>query len=98
MVHWLGRDVSFVPEKIEENFDGSKFYEIQDFFNPETEWEAPLICQNLECRHAYRVFPSKSKILLENWDEVLQRYEFPCSNCSSRICQPKIVSKVFSGT
>ena len=97
-VRWLGRDVSFVSEKIEENFDGSKFREIQDFFNPETEWEAPVICQNPECRHAYRAFPSKSKILLENWDEVLQRYEFPCSDCSSRICQPKIMMKVFSGT
>ena len=97
-VCWLGRDVSFVSEKIEENFDGSKFREIQDFFNPEIEWEAPVICQNPECRHAYRAFPSKSKILLENWDEVLQRYEFPCSDCSSRICQPKIMMKVFSGT
>ena len=31
-VRWLGRDVFFfVTEKIEENVDGSKFYEIQDF-------------------------------------------------------------------
>ncbi len=58
---WLGKDPKVLPEVIKEHFDGSKFCKYQAFWNPEGEWEAPVICPNNKCSHSFRAFPPTQK-------------------------------------
>ena len=93
---WLGKDPSVIPDKIEENFDGAKFRELQAFFYHEGEWEAPVVCPNKFCLHAYKAFPTRCNELLTNWDEESKKYSFPLIECSTRIYAPKKLENVSS--
>ncbi len=58
---WLGKDPKVLAEVIKEHFDGSKFCEYQTFWNPEGEWEAPVICHSNKCSHSFQTFPPVRK-------------------------------------
>ena len=91
---WLGKDIDWVPEKIEEHYDGSKFRECQAFWDPEKEWETPVICQNTNCSHLFRASPTKCEELVALWNEHIKHYTLCCTECSSRIHAPKKMEKV----
>lgn len=84
---WLGKETFEHPEGIHEVWDGEKMRLYQNFWNPEASWEAPVICQNENCRMAYRAFPPSlvSKELVAGWNEVSEMYEFLCSRCKREI-------------
>jgi len=58
---WLGKDPKVLEKVIKEHFDGSKFREYQAFWNPEGEWEAPVICPSSKCSHFFQTFPPAQK-------------------------------------
>lgn len=91
---WLGKDIDWVPEKIEEHYDGSKFRECQAFWDPEKEWETLVICPNTNCSHSFRAFPTKCEELVAPWNEHTKHYTLCCTECSSRIYAPKKMEKV----
>jgi hypothetical protein len=59
---WLGKDPKVLPKIIKEHFDASKFREHHAFWNPEGEWEAPVICPNSKCSHFFQAFPLAQKL------------------------------------
>ena len=91
---WLGQDPFLIPENIHEQYDERKFRELQAFWNPEGDWEAPVICPNTHCLHAFKAFATKCDSLLHSWDIETQHYTFVCRECSSRIHAPRQTHQV----
>ena len=91
---WLEKTVDDVVNPIKKFWDGSKVRINQDFWNPATKWELPVVC--LECKTCHKAFPKKCEELLDprNWDESLQTYKFVCRKCQHSIVAPKQMLQV----
>lgn len=93
---WRGHPKEFISDSIKDFWDGSKFREYQEFWDPESSWEGPQVCPMPHCKRTYRAFPKLKKCqeLIENWDEDHQLYSFPCSQCGTLIEGPKCIHQV----
>ncbi|MCO5560550.1 hypothetical protein L7F22_014165 [Adiantum nelumboides] len=89
---WLDTEGTYVvPTEIHEFWDGAKCREFQDFWNPTSSFELPVICEH--CGYAYKAWPSS--LALEELSKNLKgdRYEFTCKSCrrltksSRKFCQ-----------
>jgi hypothetical protein len=76
---WLHKSVDYKPPSISQFWHGQRMRELQDFWNPNAEWESPIYCSSPTCRSVFRAFPTKCAELLEGWDDVLQKYRIKCS-------------------
>lgn len=83
---WLNKQTP--PDAIHDVWDGAKVREWSDFWNPETCYELPIVCE--ECKKTYATFPenAKSKTVKNSYDEENQVYKFICE-CSHWVIQPK---------
>ncbi|MCO5591175.1 hypothetical protein L7F22_045156 [Adiantum nelumboides] len=91
---WLGKQVSDYPKRIHEVWHGEKVRLYQEFWDPDSFWQAPVVCPNVNCKMAYRAFPETlaSKELLSGWDAEEEVYEFFCTKCNEKIHEePKFV-------
>lgn len=82
---WLGKSVDYTPPCISQMWHGKKMRKIQDFFNPNAQYELPIRCSGPICDSVFRTFPTKCTILQENWNEDLQKYQFSCPTCDTHI-------------
>lgn len=99
---WRNRDAwkdlpsDFEPATIKEFWDGSKFKEYASFWDPQMEWEVPIVCPNPTCKRTFRAFPESQKCeeLRTSWKNDRDLYSFPCSLCSTLVEAPKLEKKV----
>ncbi|MCO5577982.1 hypothetical protein L7F22_031820 [Adiantum nelumboides] len=80
---WINQPPSAYPDHINEYWDGEKIRIYQDFWNPDKEWEAPIICEDPKCLRAHRAFPKElmCKSLQKGWSSEQGEYIFRCSKC-----------------
>lgn len=89
---WLGEEINAQPDSICEFWDGSKCREVQDFWNPNAEYELPMVCGNPKCNKVYTTYPTScfSEVLKRGWNEGTQEYELVCKQCRfSNKCKKK---------
>lgn len=86
---WLGKDLKEHPEQIYEFWDGEKCRATQQFWDPNSFYELPVVCEKSYCKKSYAAFPNKSQALQDGWNGEL--YEFSCEKCRSSIrCEKKM--------
>lgn len=80
---WLNKTTNEQPEFIDEFWDGEKTRLYQDFWNPQKEWELPIVCRNPNCQRAHTTFPPQlmSKTLQVGLNPQQDEYNFRCSGC-----------------
>ncbi|MCO5555122.1 hypothetical protein L7F22_008663 [Adiantum nelumboides] len=85
---WLDKTVNEQPEFIDEFWDVEKTRMYQNFWNPQKEWEPPILCSNPNCRRAHRAFPPELIGILLHKGLNLRRqdaYDFRCSKCATAL-------------
>lgn len=88
---WLGKDLQEHPEHIYDFWDGEKCRATQEFWDPNSVYELPVICESYYCKKAYAAFPNKSQVLQDGWNEDEGVYDFVCQKCRGRIrCEKKM--------
>lgn len=92
---WLGKHQMEHPDHINEFWDGKKCRETQTFWNPNSSFELPVICEQSFCKKAYTTFPNRCQLLQNNWDEDRGIYDFICTACRSPIQCKRKLCKVF---
>ncbi len=102
---WLGKTPSFQSKNIFEFWDGIKMRAYEAFWDPNAQWELPVICTNNNCKSIYRAFPNPCMEILQGWDVSTQQYKFCCSKCSTlivcakqtkQVCVHDLIQMVFS--
>ena len=90
---WLGKQQNEQLEYVNEFWDGTKCREYQQFWDPNSAYELPIICKQSHCKKAYRAFPNSqvSQSLRDCWKDEEEGYEFSCKRCHSQIrCKRQI--------
>ena len=66
---------------------GSRAAELAYFWDPEREYELPVLCRN--CYKCYATLPTKCEELRNrgNWDESSKQYDMQCSDCGKRLTE-----------
>lgn len=94
---WEGRSVDFIPNKFKEFWDGSKVREYAPFWDPRLDWEVPIVCPNPTCKHSFQAFPESQRyeeLSDKSWNNILDLYSFPCSECFNLVEAPRCKLKV----
>ncbi|KAI5069320.1 hypothetical protein GOP47_0015621 [Adiantum capillus-veneris] len=86
---WLSRSTTDLSMVIDEFWDGAKCKDLQEFWNPASTFELPVICER--CRHSYKAWPSTyaAEELSLNWTKDQQMYAFTCKSCRRLIRSAK---------
>ena len=72
-----------MPKHIFDFWDGSKCCDVQDLWNPDSDIELPVICENLHCKKIYATFlwTSMSCTLQDSRNEQDKEHNFVCKKC-----------------
>ena len=76
---WIDKTIDFKAPCISQFWHGSKMRELQNFWNPNAQWELPIYCSSPICHCVFWAFPTKCVEMLEGWDNDLQKYQITCS-------------------
>ena len=88
---WMGKSVDDVLASTKDFWDGEKLRIYQDWWNPDCEWELPILCKRYGMAHC--TFPFKRDYLINGWDDELKMYNFDCWNCLGKISSVKKMVK-----
>jgi len=94
---WKGLPEDFMPRRIQEFWDGSKVREYAAFWDPQLEWEVPIVCPNPMCKRSFQAFPESQRceeLCGDSWKSNLGLYSFPCSECFTLVEAPRCIQKV----
>ncbi|MCO5605605.1 hypothetical protein L7F22_059788 [Adiantum nelumboides] len=86
---WLDNSCISEDTKIHEFWDGTKCKNFEDFWNPNSHFELPLICPNSECKQAYRAWPTPDNALQAR----STKYKILCKSCREEFECDKVLSK-----
>lgn len=91
---WFRENPNSAPDVYREWWDGYRAKHVSYFWDPDSEFQLPVVCDN--CFECYGTHPAESKTLSENWDENSQMYDFPCTDCGRRVMSSRKYAKVNS--
>lgn len=93
---WLNTEVNYAPEYIYDFWDGQKCRDYREFWDPNSTYELPVICDQPYCKKIYRAFPRShvSEVLRGSWKEEEQLYKFTCEKCRKPIEAKRNLVKV----
>ncbi|MCO5591019.1 hypothetical protein L7F22_044995 [Adiantum nelumboides] len=81
---WLPKGSNNQQGRIIDFWNGSKFKEVKDFWDPMASYELPVVCSNVTCNKVYTTFPPTSKrheALQREWDADKAVYDFTWFEC-----------------
>ncbi|MCO5606008.1 hypothetical protein L7F22_060195 [Adiantum nelumboides] len=90
---WLPKGSNNQQGRIIDFWNGSKFKEVKDFWDPMASYELPVVCSNVACNKVYTTFPTSKRheALQRGWDDDKAVYDFTCSECLEDIqCKRKM--------
>ncbi|MCO5587093.1 hypothetical protein L7F22_041039 [Adiantum nelumboides] len=86
---WLDNSCISEDTKIHEFWDGTKCKNFEDFWNPNSHFELPVICPNSECKQAYRAWPTPDNALQAG----STKYKILCKSCREEFECDKVLCK-----
>ncbi|MCO5609473.1 hypothetical protein L7F22_063700 [Adiantum nelumboides] len=86
---WLDNSCISEDTKIHEFWDGTKCKNFEDFWNPNSHFELPVICPNSECKQAYRAWPTPDNALQAG----STRYKILYKSCREEFECDKVLCK-----
>ncbi|MCO5580896.1 hypothetical protein L7F22_034769 [Adiantum nelumboides] len=86
---WLDNSCISEDTKIHEFWDGTKCKNFEDFWNPNSHFELPVICPNSECKQAYRAWPTPDNALQAR----STKYKVLCKSCREEFECDKVLCK-----
>jgi hypothetical protein len=84
---WMGKSVEDIPDSIKDFWDREKRRIYQDWWNPEREWELPVLCESRGMAHC--TFLYKCAYVSCGWNEEAKKYIFECWNCLEEVSSAK---------
>ncbi|MCO5591538.1 hypothetical protein L7F22_045524 [Adiantum nelumboides] len=86
---WLDNSCISEDTKIHEFWDGTKCKNFEDFWNPNSHFELPVICPNSEYKQAYRAWPTPDNALQAG----STKYKILCKSCREEFECDKVLCK-----
>ncbi|MCO5608601.1 hypothetical protein L7F22_062814 [Adiantum nelumboides] len=82
--NWIKGDAMSEQRRIVDFWDGLKFQEVKEFWNPLATYKLPVVCPSPYCKKTYTTFPTckRSKALRHH---VGEEYNFVCIECKENI-------------
>lgn len=91
---WLDQNAMSSSSESIDFWDGSKFQEVKDFWNPHALYELTVVCTNGACKKTYTTFLASKPSKELSWNVEQEKYTFECLECKKDIHCSRQMCKV----